>query len=83
MKANVRWHRIRSIEPITNIVGDVAMVRPVNSGSELEAMLTKNVAAGNTYETWITAFCKRKYNSEFSREMSRSVGEYLKDFSDK
>ena len=51
--------------------------------AELEAMLTKNVAAGNTYENWITAFCKRKYNSEFSREMSRSVGEYLKDFSDK
>ena len=51
--------------------------------AELEAMLTKNVAAGNTYENWIPAFCKRKYNSEFSREMSRSVGEYLKDFSDK
>ena len=47
---------------------------------ELEAMLTKNVAPGNTYENWIQAFCKRKYNSEFSREMSRSVGEYLKDF---
>ena len=49
-------------------------------GAELEAMLTKNVAAGNTYENWIHAFCKRKYNSEFSREMSRSVSEYLKDF---
>lgn len=49
-------------------------------GAELEAMLTKNVAPGNTYENWIHAFCKRKYNSEFSREMSRSVEEYLKDF---
>jgi len=49
-------------------------------GAELEAMLTKNVGPGNTYENWITAFCKRKYNSEFSREMTRSVGEYLKDF---
>ena len=48
--------------------------------AELEAMLTKNVAPGNTYANWITAFCKRKYNSEFSREMSRSVSEYLKDF---
>ncbi|MBR5125441.1 MAG: nitroreductase family protein [Oscillospiraceae bacterium] len=49
-------------------------------GAELEAMLTKNVAPGNTYANWIHAFCKRKYNSEFSREMSRSVAQYLKDF---
>ena len=48
--------------------------------AELEAMLDIRVAPGNTYANWITAFCKRKYNSEFSREMSRSVGEYLKDF---
>ena len=50
--------------------------------SELEDMLTKNVAAGNTYENWIHAFCNRKYNSEFSREMGRSVAEYLKDFAE-
>lgn len=49
---------------------------------ELEAMLTKNVAAGNTYHNWIHAFCSRKYNSDFSREMSRSVAEYLKDFAE-
>ncbi len=49
---------------------------------ELEAMLTKNVAAGNTYENWIHAFCNRKYNSEFSREMTRSVAAYLKDFAE-
>ena len=48
--------------------------------AELESMLDIRVAPGNTYLNWITAFCKRKYNSEFSREMSRSVGEYLKDF---
>ena len=29
---------------------------------------------------WIKAFCERKYNSDFSREMSRSVNEYLKQF---
>ena len=48
--------------------------------ANLEALMDIRVAAGNTYENWIHAFCKRKYNSEFSREMSRSVGEYLKDF---
>lgn len=33
-----------------------------------------------TYEEWLDAFCKRKYNSDFSKEMSRSVGKYLKEF---
>lgn len=32
------------------------------------------------YSDWMQAFCTRKYNSDFSREMTRSVGEYLKDF---
>ena len=32
------------------------------------------------WEEWMQAFCARKYNSDFSREMSRSVAEYLKDF---
>ena len=32
------------------------------------------------YEDWMQRFCKRKYNSDFSREMSRSVGVYLKDY---
>jgi len=32
------------------------------------------------YDDWMKAFCKRKYNSDFSVEMSRSVAEYLKDF---
>jgi len=33
-----------------------------------------------TYEAWMKAFCDRKFNSDFSREMSRSVAEYLKNF---
>ena len=33
-----------------------------------------------SHEDWIRRFCARKYNSDFSREMSRSVGEYLKAF---
>lgn len=32
------------------------------------------------FETWMRAFCARKYDSDFSREMSRSVEEYLKDY---
>lgn len=32
------------------------------------------------YEGWMQAFCQRKYNSDFSREMTRSVERYLEDF---
>jgi nitroreductase len=32
------------------------------------------------FEEAVAAFCRRKYNSDFSREMSRSVRVYLKDF---
>lgn len=48
-------------------------------GPELEAMLSKNAGA-RPYRDWLAAFCARKYNSAFSREMTRSVGEYLKAF---
>ena len=37
-------------------------------------------AVARPYEDWMQAFCNRKYNSDFSREMTRSVSEYLKDF---
>ncbi|MBQ5320957.1 MAG: nitroreductase family protein [Oscillospiraceae bacterium] len=32
------------------------------------------------YKDWMKAFCDRKYNSDFSREMTRSVEKYLVDF---
>ncbi len=34
------------------------------------------------YRERIAAFCRRKYNSDFAREMSRSVREYLKQYSE-
>ena len=34
----------------------------------------------SSFEDWINAFCNRKYNSDFSKEMTRSVEEYLKHF---
>jgi nitroreductase len=46
---------------------------------ELKAMFGPK-AGFRSYEEWIDAFCERKYNSDFSKEMSRSVGEYLKEF---
>ena len=34
----------------------------------------------HAYNDAMKRFCDRKYNSDFSREMTRSVGEYLRDF---
>ncbi len=50
-----------------------------HTGEELRAMFRERTG-GRSFEEWVGAFCQRKYNSDFSVEMSRSVGEYLKDF---
>ena len=49
-------------------------------GEELKQML-ESKAGARSYEEWLTAFCNRKYNSDFSAEMGRSVAAYLKAFS--
>lgn len=50
------------------------------SGQALRAMTEKDWKHTG-FEIWAARFCGRKYNSDFSREMSRSVGEYLKEYS--
>lgn len=49
------------------------------NAEELKHLFCKKYPEGG-FETWITVFCNRKYNSDFSKEMSRSVGVYLKEF---
>ena len=49
------------------------------SDQELEEMWTPG-AGERGYTTWIQAFCKRKYNSDFAQEMTRSVAKYLEQF---
>ncbi len=51
----------------------------IMDGEELKEMFGIRTVE-KTYEDYMKAFCERKYNSDFSREMTRSVGEYLKDF---
>ena len=46
---------------------------------ELRQMLSRN-AGVREFEDWIKAFCNRKYNSDFSREMTRSVQVFLDDY---
>ncbi|NCB35651.1 MAG: nitroreductase [Clostridia bacterium] len=48
-------------------------------GPELREMMSQR-AGSRGYDEWMRAFCERKYNSDFSREMSRSVAEYLAEF---
>jgi len=48
-------------------------------GAELCEMLTPRCGQKG-FEEWMQAFCQRKYNSDFSREMTRSVERYLDDF---
>lgn len=49
------------------------------TGSELRDMFQQSAGVLG-FEEWINKFCTRKYNSDFSREMNRSVEEYLKSF---
>jgi nitroreductase len=50
-----------------------------HTADELKDMLAYK-SGEKPYEEWIKAFCERKYNSAFSREMTRSVNETLKQF---
>ncbi len=47
--------------------------------SELEDML-RYKAGVRPYSDWLRSFCDFKFNSDFSKEMSRSVAEYLKQY---
>ena len=48
-------------------------------GAELREMFAMK-AVEKSYEDWMDAFCRRKFNSDFSIEMSRSVELYAQDF---
>ena len=48
-------------------------------GGELREMFAPRCGE-RSYEDWMGAFCVRKFNSDFSREMTRSAMEYLRSF---
>jgi hypothetical protein len=52
----------------------------VLNDKELEDMLSVHTGRQD-YNTWLKALCDRKYNSDFAREMTRSVQKYLEDYS--
>ena len=48
--------------------------------SRLKNMAMLKVLAAWDEKKWMQAFCNRKYNSDFAREMTRSVAKYLEEF---
>lgn len=46
---------------------------------ELKNMF-EHKAGNKTLNEWATAFCNRKYNSDFSKEMTNSVQKYIDQF---
>ena len=52
------------------------------SAPQLREMFEKRCGALG-YDTWVQKFCSRKYNSDFAREMTRSVEKYIEDFKQK
>ena len=49
------------------------------NSEQIRAMFAKKKKK-KTYDDWMEAFWKRKYESDFSKEMNRSMEVYLKDF---
>lgn len=50
-------------------------------GTELRDMFSGRTGEKG-FDAWMKAFCTRKYNSDFAEEMTRSVREYIRDFSE-
>lgn len=63
--------------PLSSIVQENAY--RIRTPEELRAMTEKDWRA-SSFEDWAARFCERKYNSGFSREMSRSVAKYLEEY---
>ena len=50
------------------------------SEQELRLMYGEQQTGQSDFNAWMKAFCERKYMSDFSKEMTRSVGAYFKNF---
>lgn len=55
-----------------------------NTYQDKDSQAIREMFSGHTgsqsYDEWMRAFCERKYESGFSREMNRSMEVYLQDF---
>ena len=56
----------------------IELIVSENAYPEMDADYREKLFANKSQD--MKAFCNRKYNSDFAREMTRSVAEYMKDF---
>ena len=72
----------KNIKTGLDLSGGVSITYQAKESSDIRRMF-----AGRTglqgYDAWMQAFCNRKYESAFSREMNRSMEIYLKPFLEK
>lgn len=62
---------------LSDIVCENGYVR--KDGAALRSMFAEK-SANLGYDEWAQRFCNRKYNSDFSKEMTRSVAKYMTSF---
>ncbi len=69
-------------KPERCMLSDIVMANTYQEkdGAQLREMFAKE-CNNQTFDEWAKAFCNRKYNSDFSREMSRSIRMYLDEYS--
>lgn len=77
-------HQKERKKPVRFAVSDLVCENTYQgkSGPEIRTMFAQKTD-GKDYDQWMEAFWKRKYESDFSKEMSRSMEVYLKDFLEK
>lgn len=66
--------------PLESIVFEDRYEPPADDAAALAALEPKRTGSAEL-DQWARAFCERKWNSGFSREMTRSVAAILEDFS--
>ena len=54
--------------------------RPITGEKMREMLGERQNLEGEALDRWLLAFCKRKWNCDFSREMTRSAAQILKDW---
>jgi len=78
-------HQLKRPKPPRPARGDLVSVDRYRrrQGRELRASIVareSGAAASFDYDGWMRAFCERKYESDFAREMNRSAAAYLRPF---
>lgn len=75
--------QLSRVKPSRHAVSDLVHENgySMEKSAQMARMLSQQQGKeGEEFADWLNRFCKRKWNSEFSREMSRSCTEMVKDW---